>query len=84
MLGLNNARLNQLEADNRRLRADLVAQLDRNEAQRLLIAKLQRERNEAAQTITALTAATQAATQAVQGVRGYVLGGSVLDRICRN
>ena len=43
MLGLDNARLNALEAENRRLRDDLLAQTQRANALRALLCQAWRE-----------------------------------------
>ena len=48
MLGLNNARVNQLEAENRILRAELLAERQRVEGLRTIIANLRRENATAA------------------------------------
>ena len=84
MLGLGNTRLNQLEAENRRLRAELVAEKQRNEGLRTIIANLQRENAIAAYQLTQLAAVATVATQQAQAGRGYVLNENPLDRICRN
>ena len=84
MLGLGNTRLNQLEADNRRLRAELVAEKQRNEGLRTIIANLQRENETAAYQLTQLAAVATVATQQAQAGRGFDLNEGVLDRICRN
>jgi len=84
MLGLGNARLNQLEAENRRLRAELLAQTQRNEGLRTIIATLQRENETAAYQLTQLAAVATVATQQAQAGRGFILNESVLDRVCRN
>ena len=47
MLGLGNARINELEAENRRLRAELLAQTQRTDALSRIIVTLQKD-NEAA------------------------------------
>ncbi len=74
MLGLGNTRVNQLEAENRRLRAELLAQTQRADAQSRIIANLQRENETAAYQLT----------QQAQAGRGYDLGENPLDRVCRN
>jgi hypothetical protein len=84
MLGLGNARLNQLEAENRRLRAELLAQTQRNEGLRTIIANLQRENETAAYQLTQLAAVATVATQQAQAGRGFILNEGVLDRICAN
>ena len=84
MLGLGNARINQLEAENRRLRAELLAQTQRNEGLRTIIANLQRENETAAYQLTQLAAVATVATQQAQAGRGFILNEPMLDRICRN
>jgi len=84
MLGLGNARLNELEAENRRLRAELLAERQRNEGLRSIIANLQRENETAALQLTQLAAVAQVATQQAQAGRGFILNEGVLDRICAN
>jgi len=84
MLGLGNARLNQLEAENRRLRAELLAQTQRNEGLRTIITNLQRENETAAYQLTQLAAVATVATQQAQAGRGFILNEGVLDRICLN
>ena len=84
MLGLGNARINQLEAENRRLRAELPAQTQRNEGLRTIIANLQRENETAAYQLTQLAAVATVATQQAQAGRGFILNEGVLDRICAN
>jgi hypothetical protein len=84
MLGLGNARINQLEAENRRLRAELLAQTQRNEGLRAIIANLQRENETAAYQLTQLAAVATVATQQAQAGRGFILNEGVLDRICAN
>lgn len=84
MLGLNNARINQLEAENRRLRAELLAQTQRADAQSRIIANLQRENETAALQLTQLAAVATVATQQAQAGRGFILNENPLDRVCRN
>lgn len=84
MLGLGNARLNQLEAENRTLRAELLTQTQRNEGLRSIIANLQRENETAARQLVALAAVAQVATQQEQAGRGFILNENPLARICRN
>lgn len=84
MLGLGNARVNQLEAENRTLRAELLAERQRNEGLRTIIATLQRENETATLQIVQLAAVAQVATQQAQAGRGFILNEGVLDRICRN
>lgn len=84
MLGLGNTRVNQLEAENRRLRAELLAQTQRNEGLRTIIANLQRENETAAYQLTQLAAVATVATQQAQAGRGFILNEGVLDRICAN
>jgi hypothetical protein len=74
MLGLGNARLNQLEAENRRLRAELLAQTQRNEGLRTIIANLQRENETAAYQLT----------QQAQAGRGFILNEPAIERMCWN
>ena len=76
--------MNQLEADNRRLRAELVAEKQRNEGLRTIIANLQRENAIAAYQLTQLAAVATVATQQAQVGRAFTLNEGVLDRICRN
>ena len=84
MLGLGNTRINQLEAENRRLRAELLAQTQRADAQSRIIANLQRENETAAYQLTQLAAVAQVATQQAQAGRGFILNENPLDRLCRN
>lgn len=84
MLGLGNARINQLEAENRRLRAELLAQTQRNEGLRTIIANLQRENETAAYQLTQLAAVATVATQQAQAGRGFILNENPLERLCRN
>lgn len=84
MLGLGNTRMNQLEAENRRLRAELLAQTQRADAQSCIIANLQRENETAAMQLTQLAAVATVATQQAQAGRGFILNEGVLDRICPN
>ena len=84
MLGLGNARMNQLEAENRRLRAELLAQTQRADAQRTIIANLQRENATAALQLTQLAAVATVATQQAQAGRGYILGETAFERQCWN
>mgnify|MGYP001308360948 FL=1 len=84
MLGLGNARLNQLEAENRRLRAELLAQTQRNEGLRTIITNLQRENETAAYQLAQLAAVATVATQQAQAGRGFILNENPLDRVCRN
>ena len=84
MLGLGNTRMNQLEAENRRLSADLLAQTQRAEALSRIIATLRRENATAAYQLTQLAAVATVATQQAQAGRGFILNETVLDRICRN
>ena len=84
MLGLGNARLNELEAENRRLRAELLAERQRNEGLRTIIANLQRENETAAYQLTQLAAVATVATQQAQAGRGFILNENPLDRVCRN
>lgn len=84
MLGLGNARNAALEAENRRLRAELLAEKQRNEGLRTIIANLRRENETAALQLTQLAAVAQVATQQAQAGRGFILNEGVLDRICAN
>lgn len=84
MLGLGNARLNQLEAENRRLRAELLAQTQRVEGLRIIIANLQRENETAALQLTQLAAVATVATQQAQAGRGFILGETAFERQCWN
>jgi len=76
--------MNQLEAENRRLRAELLAQTQRAEAQSRIIANLRRENATAALQLTQLAAVATVATQQAQAGRGFILNEGVLDRICAN
>ena len=84
MLGLGNTRMNQLEAENRRLRAELLAQTQRTDALSRIIVTLQRENETAALQLTQLAAVATVATQQAQAGRGFILNEQVLDRICAN
>lgn len=74
MLGLGNTRVNQLEAENRRLRAELLSQTQRADAQSRIIANLQRENETAAYQLT----------QQAQAGRGFILNEPAIDRLCWN
>jgi len=76
--------MNQLEAENRRLRAELLAQTQRADAQRTIIANLQRENATAALQLTQLAAVATVATQQAQAGRGYILGETAFERQCWN
>ncbi len=80
MLGLNNARINQLEAENRVLRAESLAQVQRIDALCRIIETLQRQNEAMARQCYNMAATTQQA----QAAHGYVPGDSVLDRLCWN
>jgi len=84
MLGLGNARLNQLEAENRRLRAELLAQTQRNEGLRTIITNLQRENETAAYQLAQLAAVATVATQQAQAGRGFILNEPAIERMCWN
>lgn len=84
MLGLGNARLNQLEAENRRLRAELLAQTQRVEGLRIIIGELRRENETAALQLTQLAAVATVATQQAQAGRGFILGETAFERQCWN
>jgi len=84
MLGLGSTRLNQLEAENRTLRAELLAERRRNEGLRTIIATLQRENETATLQIVQLAAVAQVATQQAQAGRGFVLGETAFERQCWN
>ena len=84
MLGLGNTRINQLGAENRRLRAELLAQTQRTDALSRIIVTLQRENETAALQLTQLAAVATVATQQAQAGRGFILNEGVLDRICAN
>lgn len=84
MLGHNAGRINQLEAENMRLRADLLAQTRNVDGLRTIIANLRKERDQLVMQVNAVASATQAATTAAQAGRGYVCGESVLERVSRN
>jgi len=84
MLGRSNTRLNQLEAANRVLRAELLAQTERAEALSGIVKTLQRENEALARQCTNMATTTQAATQQAQAARGYVIGEDVLARLCWN
>ncbi|MBK8800380.1 MAG: hypothetical protein IPM07_30685 [Anaerolineales bacterium] len=76
--------MNQLEAENRRLRAELLAQTQRADAQSRIIANLQRENETAALQLAQLAAVATVATQQAQAGRGFILNENPLDRVCRN
>lgn len=84
MLGLGNTRMNQLEAENRRLRAELLAQTQRTDALSRIIVTLQRENETAALQLTQLAAVATVATQQAQTGRGYILGETAFERQCWN
>ena len=84
MLGLGNTRLNQLEADNRRLRAELVAEKQRNEGLRTIIANLQRENAIAAYQLTQLAAVATVATQQAQAGRTVDVTEPAIERFVWN
>ena len=70
MLGLGNARLDALEAANRVLRAELLAQTQRAEALSGIVKTLQRENEALTRQCTNMATTTQAATQQAQAARG--------------
>lgn len=84
MLGANNTRMNQLEAENCRFSAELLAERQRNEGLHTIIANLRRENETAAYQLTHLAAVAQVATQQAQAGRGFILNENPLDRLCRN
>lgn len=84
MLGQGNARINQLEAANRTLRAELLAQTLRAEALAGIIKTLQRENEALTRQCAALATTTRAATQQVQAGRGFTPGDDVMARFCWN
>lgn len=84
MLGLGNTRVNQLEAENRRLRAELLAQTQRADAQSRIIANLQRENETAALQLALLAAVATVATQQAQAGRGFILNEPAIERMCWN
>jgi plasmid stabilization system protein ParE len=77
MLGMTNARVNELEAENRRLRAALLAERERADAQRSMIVNLQRQ----CESLVATSGATRGRVDALPTVS--VLGNPLL-RVCRN
>ncbi len=84
MLGLGNARLNALEAENRTLRAELLAQVQRTDALSRIIITLQRENEALTRQCANMATATQYATQQAQAGRGYVIGEDALARVSVN
>jgi cell shape-determining protein MreC len=66
MLGLGNARLNELDAENRRLRAELLAQTQRAEGLRSVIGELRRENDALNKMVDVMAASTRHATQQAQ------------------
>lgn len=84
MLGLGNTRINQLEAENRRLRAEVLYAQQRNEGLRSIIANLQRENETAALQLTQLAAVATVATQQAQAGRGFILNEPAIERMCWN
>lgn len=84
MLGTGNNRLHLLEAENRTLRAELLAETQRNEGLRTIIATLQRENEAAAVHLAQLADVAQQATQQAQAGRGYCIGETVFERQCWN
>lgn len=84
MLGANNTRINQLEADNRTLSAELLTERQRVEGLHTIIANLQRENETAAYQLTHLAAVAQVATQQAQAGWGFILGETAFERQCWN
>lgn len=84
MLGANNAREEQLEAENRVLRSELMAANQRGEMLRAINTTLRWENDALVMEVGALAAATQHATQQAQAGRGYVPGDNVMMRLCWN
>ena len=84
MLGLGNARINELEAENRRLRAELLAQTQRTDALSRIIVTLQKDNEAAAHHMANMVATTQCATQQAQAGRGYDIGETAIERFVWN
>ncbi len=84
MLGLNYNRINQLEAANRRLSAERLAQEQRSAALSRIIEHLQRENESLTRQCVNMAATAQHATQQAQAWRGYVCGESALERVSVN
>lgn len=84
MLGLNYNRINQLEAANRRLSAERLAQEQRIDALSRIIVTLQRENEALTRQCANMATTTQHATQQAQAGRGYVCGESALERVSVN
>ena len=84
MLGLGNARLNELEAENRRLRAELLAQTQRVEGLRSIIGELRRENDALNKMVDVMAASTRHATQQAQAGRGYDIGETAFERFVWN
>jgi hypothetical protein len=82
MLGLFGNRINELEAENRRLRAELAAERRRTVGLTAQLDNLRTARERDAQTIARLSAPTRGRVADLPRVG--VVGGSVLERICKN
>ncbi len=72
MLGQGNARINELEAANRVLRAELLAQTLRAEALSGIVKTLQRENEALTRQCANMATATRIATQQAQASRGVL------------
>jgi len=84
MLGLGNARLNELEAENRRLRAELLAQTQRAEALRSVNGELRRENDALNKMVDAMAAVTRHATQQAQAGRTVDVTEQAIERFVWN
>jgi len=84
MLGLGNARLNELEAENRRLRAELLAQTQRVEGLRIIIGELRRENDAPNKMVDVMATVTQHATQRAQAGRTVDVTEQAIERFVWN
>ena len=84
MLGLGNTRMNQLEAENRRLRAELLAQTQRVEALRGVIGELRRENDALNKMVDVMAVSTQCATQQAQAGRTVDVTEPAFERFVWN
>ena len=82
MLGHDNTRAEQLEAENRVLREELTAARDANEALRSILRTQRAENDALVQQVAAMAAARQRDARQVDGET--VTAAGALSRLCWN
>ena len=82
MLGHDNTRAEQLEAENRILREELTAARDANEALRSILRTQRAENDALVQQVAAMAAARQRDARQVDGET--VTAAGALSRLCWN